>query len=275
MKFLSTHFDDYIENSNHNNLHDNIKYQTKDIENLNNLILYGPPGCGKYTQCLRIINNFSLSNLKYEKKLLHVFNKQNFNFKLSDIHIEIDMSLLGCNSKILWNELYNKILDIAFTKQDGYFIIVCLNFHMIHSELLENFYSYMQTFHLNMIKLKFILITEEISFISNNILNKCEIISVPRPTKTKYNKCIKNMNLYTFKECLKNKSLSRVLQNKQFENITISGKTIDLGAKNGKASYYRFLNLEYSEIDYVDINPTESNVLNLNLEENIIFSPEG
>ena len=196
MKFLSTHFDDYIENSNHNNLHDNIKYQTKDIENLNNLILYGPPGCGKYTQCLRIINNFSLSNLKYEKKLLHVFNKQNFNFKLSDIHIEIDMSLLGCNSKILWNELYNKILDIAFTKQDGYFIIVCLNFHMIHSELLENFYSYMQTFHLNMIKLKFILITEEISFISNNILNKCEIISVPRPTKTKYNKCIKNMNLY-------------------------------------------------------------------------------
>ncbi len=77
------------------------------------------------------------------------------------------------------------------------------------------------------------------------------------------------MNLYKFKECLKNKSLSRVLQNKQFENITISGKTIDLGAKNGKASYYRFLNLEYSEIDYVDINPTESNVLNLNLEEKL------
>ena len=39
--------------------------------------------------------------------------------------------------------------------------------------------------------------------------------------------------------------------------------------KNGKASYYRFLNLEYSEIDYVDINPTESNVLNLNLEEKL------
>ena len=101
---------------------------------------------------------------------MHVFNKQTFNFKLSDVHIEIDMSLLGCNAKILWNEIYNKIIDIAFTKPNGCFIIVCLNFQSIHSELLENFYSYMQTFHLSLIKLKFILVTEELSFINNNII---------------------------------------------------------------------------------------------------------
>lgn len=194
MKFLNTHYDEYIINN--NNLHNNIVYNNDTcIENLNNIIYYGPPGCGKYTQCLNLIKQYSPSELKYEKKLLHIFNKQTFNFKISDIHIEIDMSLLGCNAKILWNEIYNKILDITLTKANGCFIIVCTNFHQIHSELLENFYSYMQTFHQDSIKLKFILITEELSFINNNIINRCEIVCVPRPTKSKYIKCIKVNNL--------------------------------------------------------------------------------
>ena len=80
------------------------------------------------------------------------------------------------------------------------------------------------------------------------------------------------MTLYKFKECLNGKSFLRVLQNKEFNNISINGKTIDLGAKNGKASYYRFFNLKYSEIDYVDINPTESNILKLDLEKNLPIS---
>jgi SAM-dependent methyltransferase len=77
------------------------------------------------------------------------------------------------------------------------------------------------------------------------------------------------MIFYKLKECLKGKSLSRVLQNRVFKNIIINGKTIDLGAKNGNASYYRFFNLKNSEINYVDINPTESNVLILDLEKNL------
>ena len=80
------------------------------------------------------------------------------------------------------------------------------------------------------------------------------------------------MTLYKLKECLNGKSFLRVLLNKEFKNISINGKTIDLGAKNGKASYYRFFNLKYSEIDYVDINPTESNILKLDLEKNLPIS---
>lgn len=193
MKFFNTHFDEYLNDCNKNDLHDNIKLTKKSLDEFNNLILYGPPGSGKYTQCLKILKSYSPSELKYEKKFLHVYNKQTFSFKISDIHIEIDLSLLGCNSKVLWNELYNKIIDIAFTKSSGIFIIVCVNFHNIHNELLENFYSYMQTFNLNLIKLKFILITEELSFIHNNITNRCEIVYITKPTKSKYTKCIKNM----------------------------------------------------------------------------------
>ena len=50
----------------------------------------------------------------------------------------------------------------------------------------------MQSLNNELINLKFIIITEQISFIPDNIINCCQLISVPRPTKTMYNKCLNN-----------------------------------------------------------------------------------
>jgi hypothetical protein len=52
--------------------------------------------------------------------------------------------------------------------------------------------SYMQQNYNSSINLKFLIITEEISFIPDNILNCCEIINISRPSKTSYVKCVKN-----------------------------------------------------------------------------------
>jgi hypothetical protein len=41
------------------------------------------------------------------------------------------------------------------------------------------------------IDIKFILLTEELSFIPDNILNCCEVINISRPTKKSYIKCNK------------------------------------------------------------------------------------
>jgi hypothetical protein len=101
------------------------------------------------------------------------------------------MSLLGCNSKLLWHEIYQQIVDIISAKSDKSGIIVCKYFHEIHSELLETFYSYMQQNTSIGVDIKFILLTEELSFIPDNILNCCELINIPRPSKTSYVKCIK------------------------------------------------------------------------------------
>ena len=101
------------------------------------------------------------------------------------------MSLLGCNSKLLWHEIYQQIIDIISAKTEKSGIIVCKNFHEIHNELLENFYSYMQKNADLTIDLKFIIITNELSFIPDNIINCCEIINVCRPTKSAYTKYIK------------------------------------------------------------------------------------
>ena len=195
MKFLESHFEEYINAVSNYNLHpklDKCFFRFPDaLDKLGNLIYYGPSGVGKYSQMVHSIKKYSPTDLKYEKKLSITYDKKQYFFKISDIHYEIDMSLLGCNSKLLWHDIYQQIVDILSAKTDKMGIIVCKNFHNIHSELLENFYSYMQENNSSAINIKFILLTEEISFIQDSILNCCEVIYISRPTKVAYTKCIK------------------------------------------------------------------------------------
>ena len=233
MKFYETHFEEYINKNEILNLHPKLeKIYNKfpcNFKELQNLIFYGPLGVGKYTQMLKCIKKYSQSNLKYEKKISITYNKQSFLFKLSDIHFEVDMSLLGCNSKLLWHEIYLQFIDIISAKQEKNGIIVCKNFNEIHNELLDIFYSYMQKNN-DSIKLIFILITKELSFIPDNILNCSEIIHISRPSKVFYKKIIKNKlpiklkleNITNIKNLNYNKDLIinyKIICNKIIENM--------------------------------------------------------
>jgi hypothetical protein len=196
MKFYDTHYEEYIISNKKINMHTKLEkiYKTmpKKISELNNIILYGPSGVGKYTQMLCFIKRYSPSNLKYEKKLTISFDKKQFLFKISDIHYEIDMGLLGCNAKLLWHDIYQQIVDIISSKTDKSGIIVCKNFHEIHSELLDNFYSYIQ--HYNYaeanIKIKFFILSEHVSFIPEQIIQCSQIINVKRPAEDFYEKSV-------------------------------------------------------------------------------------
>ena len=195
MKFNDTHFEEYVESAVSTPLHPKLKtlYATafpSSINDLKNLIFYGPSGTGKYSQVLSCISRYSPTHLKYEKRLTVVYNKETYFIKISDIHFEIDMSLLGCTSKLLWNEMHSQIVDVISTRPDMTGIIVCKCFHNIHSELLETFYSYMHMPHHNHIRLKYVIITENIGFIPSNILNSCEIVPVARPTAAMYKKMV-------------------------------------------------------------------------------------
>jgi len=179
MKFYETHFEEYLKKARNMNFHSKLENIWSNISG--NLILYGPSGSGKYSQALLYLSRLSPSDLKYEKKVCMVYNKDNFFFKVSDIHIEINMDLLGCNAKSLWHEVYNQILDIANTKPERKFTVLCKNFDSTHSELLSIFYSYMQT--IEMLEINYILLCENTNFIPNTILERCNIIAVPKPTK--------------------------------------------------------------------------------------------
>lgn len=193
MKFYESTAEEYLSAMDKYNLHTELQplYDDmfpKSLNTFENLIVYGPVGSGKYSQVLKILKTYSPSELKHEKKITVQSEKTSYTFRISDIHYEIDLSFLGCNSKNLWHDIFGQIVDIISVKQEKIGIIVCKNFHMIHSELLEIFYSYIQpftTFHMN-IKIKFIILTEHISFLPNTIIKCCAVIPIKKPCKTQY-----------------------------------------------------------------------------------------
>jgi hypothetical protein len=225
MKFYETHYEEYINTLNTYNIHPELEtvYNNipKNISDFTNLIIYGPCGVGKYTQTLNIIKKYSNSGLKYEKKIKIQTDKQSYIYKISDIHYEVDMSLLGCNSKILWHELFLQIVDIISVKSDKKGIILCKNFHYIHTELLEIFYSYIQQYNhpQSAIQIRFIIISEHVSFLPNNILNCCKIISIKRPEKGHYI----NMGFTSFKEGT-NKGIEYNIHNNKKDNEEIGSQ---------------------------------------------------
>ena len=196
MKFHESHYEDYNNSVKETNFHEELLLQYSnfpiDLKDFHNLIIYGPVGVGKYSQMIHLIKRYRPSCLKYEKKITATIEKQSYTYKISDIHYEIDMALLGCNSKLLWFEIFQQIVDIVSIKSNKHGIIVCKNFHLIHNELLESFYSYIQQYSgvnnkiIDSIKIKFIFITEHLSFISNQIIDNCYLLSVCRPSKELY-----------------------------------------------------------------------------------------
>lgn len=184
-----SHFDDYIQLEKKNPLHPKLTtiYNCfpSEIQSLQSLIFYGPKGSGKYTQMLKSIAKYSPSHLKYERRIKNIVGNSSYTLKISDIHFEVDMELLGCNAKVLWGEIYLHIMEILQARPRRHGIIVCKNFHEIHNELLEVFYSYMQTLLYTDVTIKYILLTEHLSFIPDIVVDRCRVIHIPRPSKSK------------------------------------------------------------------------------------------
>jgi hypothetical protein len=206
MKFYERHFDEYLASADRYNLHPDLNKgiyahnSDTSLDGFENMILYGPGGSGKYTQALEIIRKYSPTALKYERHIFSNTEKQTYMYHISDIHYEIDMSLLGCNSKVLWSEIFVQISEIISVKSEKKGIIICKNFHMIHNELLDIFYSYIQQYNskFSNISIKFILITEHIGFIPHQILNSCIILSIPRPSRDRLlEMCVSNIQYDT------------------------------------------------------------------------------
>lgn len=216
MKFLESTFNEYIQEVERINMHKYVRSllkQYKTFSDLNHLILYGNCGIGKYSQALYLLSTFSKTKLKYEKKCSIPFqNKGIYNFKLSDIHYEVDFEQLGCNAKTLWNDLYQQIIDIVSTKPEKQGIILCKNFHTIDVELMDVFYHYI-TNDINNCTIKFIFITECISFLPNSILDICDKLHMKRPSKIMYNKILPTKSNKLTIETSSIKNIKNIKQN--------------------------------------------------------------
>ena len=219
MKYYETTFEEYVYSVQKYNFHPELthyqKHLPKQIQDFPNTIFYGPSGVGKYSQMLNLLYPYSPSNFKYDKKVtigndkpekksksttsssssksVAVSKKPDYLYRISDIHYEIDMSMLGCNPKSLWHEIFFQIVDIVSVKPNKTGIIVCKNFHMIYNELLDVFNSYVRHPFYN-IHIKFVLLTEQTSFIPESLIKNFMMIPVKRPTVENHINVMKHQN---------------------------------------------------------------------------------
>lgn len=247
IKYYETYFEDYINECKKINIHSKLEliYNSfsKNIEELPNIIFYGPKGSGKYTQVLYFLSLYTNLPLKYKKAYIS-YNKQEYFFKISDVHYEIDMSTLGCNSKLLWQEIYSYFVDLINSKPDKIGFLVLKNFHEIHNELLDIFYSYIQKYLFKKNNIRFIFITEHISFIPDSIINICNIINIEKPSKKTYQKLVMNKS----KNNLNNKYLNfenvtniKLLYLNYFDNISDNDELIEshtVQCQNDESNFY-------------------------------------
>lgn len=209
-------FHQYLQNLEIYNLH-NQKLESymqlpDKFQNLPHILCYGPSGVGKYSQSLKIIEKYSSSKLKYEKKIqIPLLKDEVYMMKISDIHFEVDMETLGCNAKTLWQQIYNGIFNImslnnhtmfsvkSKTRQTYNGIIMCKNFHNISYELLDVFYSYMINIR-ERYNIRFVLLSESISFIPQNILDTCITFNYGRPSKGQYAELVSKLTNNPYKK---------------------------------------------------------------------------
>lgn len=179
---------------------------------LQNLIIYGAMGSNKYVTALKYIQQFSESKLEYDKKLILMASKTEHIIKISDIHYEIDFQQIKYNSKILFNDMYNNIVNnIILYSKNNVGIILCKNFHDIDNELLEIFYSYMQKIINQKYKVYFILLTESISFIPNNIKKICNKIYLNYIEKNKIDEKLLYSHYYTLSDNIVSDIMSKTI----------------------------------------------------------------
>ena len=176
---LELSFNDVIKDYNITEL-PKIKSFPNNIKDLNNIILYGPYKSNKYKYALSIINKYSKKYLKYQKKCYITINNKEYVFKISDIHIEINMEYFQYSSKNLWEELITQIENIAFSNNNETFIILCKNFHKISKLYLDDIYTQIKhnIFRNKNNIFKYLILTESLSMIPYNIINISTVISL-------------------------------------------------------------------------------------------------
>jgi hypothetical protein len=168
--------------------------------NFINYIFYGPPCSYKYKNALKLLQHFSPSNLKYEKKLHINLTKTEFYIKISDIHYEIDVENFIYNSKSVWNEIYNIIYNSIASSPIKRGYIVFRNFDKINYDLLDLLYNYMQKELFSTLNIKYIIITECVSFIPMKIINICKIINFAKLSKKNIHSICNKHNKLFFKK---------------------------------------------------------------------------
>jgi len=123
------------------------------------------------------------------------------------------------------------------------------------------------------VDIKFIIVTEKLSFIPDNILNCCEIINIARPSKTNYNKCLKNKlpTKFNLENITNIKTLKLFNEELMLPYKMICNKIIDNMIKVDDLKFLKFRDILYDIFIYnLDITDCFWYILSTLVKENRI-----
>lgn len=200
---------------------------------INHFLFYNRNNYISYLHSLHAIKKYSPSNLKYSRKIELQLNNNEYSFNISDIHVEIDFTLMGVNECNLFQELFVHIKENMLHNK-RMIILLCLNYENIKKELLKIFYSFMTE-----TSIKFIFISNQISFLEDNILNN---IDIKRVENKHQNQIIINANALYIDEIVE------IIMNNNKSFFEIRDKIYNLLIKNYNI-YECIMNILYKLIE--------------------------
>lgn len=179
------------------------------------LLFHGVAGAGKYTQALVFLERYSPSRLSVVKKMVVPISgsgddgwgcggsrggssgggsAEEMQVRRSDVHFEVDLSLLGCNTKTLWPILHAHMLETVASGVvgggSGVAVVLCKKFHELPRECMAGFSHYLRDNHMDVggssaalpTRLVFMLLSEEVSFLPAELLDMCVRVPIALPT---------------------------------------------------------------------------------------------
>ena len=152
------------------------------------IMIYGACPLSNRKYALDLLRSLSPSTLRYERKIVYQGDKHAINIVVSDVHYEIDMSLLGRNSRSVWHQVHTTIVDSIRASQSKKGIILCKNFENCCADLVRVFFSYLQRPMVVLTPIRFIILTSQYAFIPNSVRLRCRAVSVRTTTPSSVRK---------------------------------------------------------------------------------------
>lgn len=216
-----------------------------------NIMFYGCYDAELYAHAVNHIKTKSPSSLSYDKKIIVTFNNDDYIYRISDVHIEINFEFLGCIAKNLWAAIFSHIEELAASK---HFTVLCRNFCSVNNELIDNFYTYM-----NQSNISFVFLVHNISCLPKELVDACHLIPLKRVANSKLKKeRITHTYVEKVFELITNTFNVKIARNMLYDILIYQIDVYDL--------FYQLLKKINSEL-----NPSDEKKIKLLIEVNIIL----
>jgi DNA polymerase III delta prime subunit len=155
------------------------KFSILHIDEINNLLFYGPKGSGKSIKIYAFLASLFDKKIYEIKNMCHEAEKKQMNYKSSIYHIEIDIEVLGSNERLFIHSFIKPYIETRNIGLDIPKIIVMKN-----ADLLSNLSQMMlrRLIEKNYSSVRFFFEANSLSKLSSPIISRFLLIRIKTPS---------------------------------------------------------------------------------------------